>query len=162
MKYCPQCAHRLINVRLEGREYLACEWEECNYVFYDNPLPVVAALVEHEGQVLLARNQAWPTKMFGLITGFVEKKETPEEAVIREVKEELGMEADIVSLIGLYPFFERNELIIAYHVRSHGNPTLSEELAEIKLVPPEKIKPWAFGTGFAVQDWLNLRGNQKE
>ena len=96
--------------------------------------------------------------MYGLITGFLEKKEYPEEAVIREVKEELGLEGKVVDLIGLYPFFERNQLIIAYHVLTRGEITMGEELAEVKAVPPEKLKPWAFGTGFAVRDWLKKRG----
>lgn len=158
MKYCPKCGHMLTPTRLEGREYLACESETCNYVFWDNPLPVVAALVEHGGYVLLARNKTWPPKMYGLITGFLEKKESPEEAVLREVKEELGLDAEIVGLIGLYPFFEKNELIIAYHVSSQGEIIMGEELAEVKAVLPEKLKPWAFGTGFAVRDWLKKRG----
>lgn len=158
MKYCPQCGNMLAPTRFDDREYLACESETCSYVFWDNPLPVVAALVEHGDKVLLARNKAWPPKMYGLITGFLEKKESPEEAVLREVKEELGVEAEIVQLIGLYPFFERNELIIAYHVRTHGEITMGEELAEVKTVIPEKLKPWAFGTGFAVRDWLKKRG----
>jgi NAD+ diphosphatase len=158
MKYCPYCGHMLTTTRFEEREYLACESETCNYVFWDNPLPVVAALIEYNGEVLLARNKAWPSKMYGLITGFLEKKESPEAAVLREVKEDLGLEASIVGLIGLYPFFESNELIIAYHVVAEGEVIMGEELAEVKVVPPEKLKPWAFGTGFAVRDWLKKRG----
>ena len=56
MKFCPQCGHRLAPTRIHQREYLACVSEVCNYVFWDNPLPVVAALVEYEGNVLLALN----------------------------------------------------------------------------------------------------------
>lgn len=161
MKYCPQCGHRLAFTRIADREYLACESEACNYVFWDNPLPVVAALVEYGGNVLLARNKAWPPKMYGLITGFLEKKESPEEAVLREVKEELGLDAEIIELIGLYTFFENNELIIAYHVQAQGEIIMGQELEEIKVVPPEKLKPWAFGTGFAVQEWLKKRGIER-
>jgi len=158
MKYCPQCGHTLALTRMGDREYLACASDTCSYVFWDNPLPVVAALVEHEGQVLLARNKAWPPKMYGLITGFLEKKESPEDAVMREVEEELGLTVKTVELIGLYPFFERNQLIIAYHVVTEGEVRMGEELAEVKSVIPEKLKPWAFGTGFAVRDWLKKRG----
>ena len=161
MKYCPQCGHRLFFTRIEDREYLACDSEACNYVFWDNPLPVVAALVEYNSNVLLAHNKAWPSKMYGLITGFLEKKESPEEAVLREVKEELGLDAEIVELIGLYPFFENNELIIAYHVQAQGEIIMGKELDEVKVVPPEKLKPWAFGTGFAVQEWLKKRGIER-
>ena len=158
MKFCPQCGHRLAPTRIQQREYLACESDVFNYFFFDIPLPVIAALVEYEGNVLLARNKAWPPKMYGLITGFLEKMETPEEAVLREVKEELGLDAEIVELIGLYPFYEQNELIIAYHIRARGEVTMGKELSEVKAVPPVKLSPWEFGTGFAVQDWLKKRG----
>lgn len=126
---------------------------------WDNPVPVVAAIVEHEGGVILARNKDWPEKMFGLITGFLEKAETPEAAVVREVKEELSLDAAGVHFVGLYPFERRNELIIAYHVPATGELRLNEELADYRRILPEKLRPWDFGTGLALRDWLNSRQN---
>jgi len=137
---------------VDGR--LACA---CGYVHWDNPVPVVAAIVEHEGAVILARNRDWPEKMFGLVTGFLEKDETPEAGVKREVKEELDLEPLGATLVGLYPFARRNELIIAYHVPAAGTVRLNEELAEYRRVAPEKLRPWDFGTGLAVADWLARR-----
>ena len=120
-------------------------------------MPVVAAIVEHEGGVILARNRDWPEKMFGLITGFVEKGETPEAAVVREVKEELSLEALSSELVGLYPFERRNELIIAYHVPAAGELRLNEELLDYRRIAPGKLRPWEFGTGLALRDWLRRR-----
>jgi len=120
-------------------------------------VPVVAAIVEHEGGVILARNRDWPEKMFGLITGFVEKGETPEAAVVREVKEELSLEALSSELVGLYPFERRNELIIAYHVPAAGELRLNEELLDYRRIAPGKLRPWEFGTGLALRDWLRRR-----
>lgn len=158
IRYCPCCKSELKLKYINGRQYKACDSESCGYVFYDNPLTVVAALVEHEGMILLARNKEWPEKMFGLITGFLEKNETPEEAVRREVKEELGLDSVIAGLIGIYSFFERNQLILAYHLKAEGRVSLGEELAEFKQVLPQKLKSWPFGTGLVVRDWLNARG----
>ena len=124
---------------------------------WDNPVPVVAAIVEHDGGVILARNKEWPEKMFGLITGFLEKAETPEEAVVREVREELSLDATAVHFVGLYPFERRNELIIAYHVPAKGEVRLNEELADYRRIVPEKLRPWDFGTGLALRDWLARR-----
>jgi ADP-ribose pyrophosphatase YjhB (NUDIX family) len=126
-------------------------------VHWDNPVPVVAAIVEHEGAVILARNRQWPEKMYGLVTGFLEKDEAPEEGVKREVKEELDLDASAAHLVGLYPFARRNELIIAYHVPATGTLRLNEELADIRRIAPAMLRPWDFGTGLAVADWLRQR-----
>jgi NADH pyrophosphatase NudC (nudix superfamily) len=117
----------------------------------------VAALVELEGSIVLARNHAWAEGVFGLVTGFLEAGESPEAAVAREVAEELGLMTSGVSLIGVYPFERKNEIIIAYHVETSGEIVLNEELAEFRLIAPEKLRPWDFGTGLAVRDWLARR-----
>ncbi len=154
LNFCPRCASPLAERDLAGRVRRTCPDAACGYVFWDNPLPVLAGLVERDGLVVLARNHAWPEKMFGLVTGFMERGETPEEGVAREVREELGLEALSASLIGVYPFQRKNELILAYHVVAEGEIALNEELAEFRLIPPEKLRPWDFGTGLAIRDWL--------
>jgi NADH pyrophosphatase NudC (nudix superfamily) len=158
MKFCPRCAQPLGSRQDGGRPRSACPDADCGFVFYDNPLPVVAALVEHQGQVLLIRNRGWPEKWFGLVAGFLECGETPVEGVQRELKEELGLLGDVVRLIGVYAFPEQNEVILAYHLRATGTVTLGEEIAEMRAVAPERLRPWPFGTGQAVADWLSARG----
>jgi NAD+ diphosphatase len=157
MRFCPRCATPLAPREDGGRGRLACPEAGCGYVFYDNPMPVIAALVEREGAIILARNKGWPAEWFGLITGFLERGESPAEGALREVKEELDLDGEIVSLIGLYPFPEMNQIIIAYHVRARGEIALGEELAAYKAVPPEKLRPWPMATGHAVRDWLAAR-----
>jgi len=153
--YCPRCGQPLAIAEHGGTQRAGCA---CGFVHWDNPVPVVAAIVEHEGGVILARNKSWPDpKMFGLITGFLEKGETPEAAVAREVKEELSLDATAVHFVGLYPFERRNELIIAYHVPAQGEVRLNEELADYRRIVPEKLRPWDFGTGLALKDWLARR-----
>lgn len=157
--FCLHCGSELKPRRMEdGAERLACSAEGCEFVFWDNPVPVVAAIVEHDGSIVLANNRAWPAQWFSLITGFLEKKESPEVAVLREVKEELGLDARVESLVGLYPFEKMNQLIIAYHVSARGEIRLSEELREYKRVPKEQLKAWDTATGYAVRDWLKQRG----
>ncbi|MCP4138610.1 MAG: NUDIX domain-containing protein [bacterium] len=153
--FCPLCGKELVSKEIDGRDRLACTAESCAYVYWDNPVPVVTAMIEHDGAVLLARNNAWPEKVFGLITGFLEKNETPETGIVREVKEEVGLDAEIDSFMGLYSLFEANQLLIAYCIKTSGEIKLGEELAEYKLIPPEKLRPWNFGTGLIVKDWLD-------
>jgi NAD+ diphosphatase len=156
--YCPQCGKGLTKKQKEGKERLCCLSDACGYVCWDNPLPVVAALIEKAGNIILARNKQWPEKIFGLITGFLEKGETPEAAVQREVKEELGLDSEIRELIGVYSFPEQNQLIIAYYLSATGEIRLGDELAEIRMIPPAKVRPWPFGAGLAVRDWLAKYG----
>ena len=106
MKFCPQCGQGLIKKQIEEKDRLACPSSSCTYVFWDNPTPVVAAIVELHGSVILARNRLWPEKMFGLVTGFLEQGETPQVAVLREVKEELGLTGTVAEFIGLYSFLK--------------------------------------------------------
>ncbi len=67
-----------------------------------NPTPVLAAIVEINGKVLLARNAAWPSKMFALITGFMEAGESPQDGIAREVKEETHLDVQACTLVGAY------------------------------------------------------------
>jgi len=157
-RYCPLCGKPLVRADIGGLPRQACADGACGFVHWDNPFPVVAALVEWQGMIVLARNQAWPEGNFGLVTGFLERDEEPNDAVAREVKEELNLDAIAVTLIGVYPFLRKNEVIVAYHVAASGEITLNEELAEYRLIAPAKLKPWDFGTGHAVRDWLARSG----
>ena len=154
MKFCPQCGNELEIAEVDGKPRQRCLSESCNYVFWDNPTPVVGAIVVLDGNVVLVRNRLWPEKIFGLVTGFLERGETPEECVLREVREELGLEGSIAGFVGYYSFFQMNQLILVFHVKAEGEIVMGEELAEIKSVHPEKLRPWRFGTGYAVEDWL--------
>lgn len=148
------CKSDLAEGKVDSRKRLCCTNTECDFVFWDNPTPVVAALVEHENRIIMARNRAWPAGIYSVITGFLEKGETPESGVIREVAEELGLTGLSVDLIGVYAFEQMNQIIIAYHVKTEGNIVLGEELVEIKKVEKNRLKGWSFGTGLAVTDWV--------
>ena len=116
MNYCPLCATPLETRLMDNVPRLACSAENCAYVHWDNPVPVVAALVQYRGGVLLARNAAWPEGRYSVITGFLEKGEAPEHAVLREVEEELGLQGRLKGFIGYYPFYPQNQLILAFDV----------------------------------------------
>jgi NAD+ diphosphatase len=153
--FCPCCATALAKRQEVTRQRQYCPG--CAWTHWNNPAPVVAALIELDAQILLARNSAWPLGMFGLITGFLEAGETPEQGVAREVLEETGLHTQSTDLLGVYEFTKKNELIIGYHVLATGDVRLNEELAEYKLLAPEKLKPWPFGTGLVMAQWLKRR-----
>jgi NADH pyrophosphatase NudC (nudix superfamily) len=157
-RFCPICATRLARRYLGGYERLVCPDPNCGYVFWDNPIPVVAAVVEHEGALIFARNVAWPRGMYGLVTGFLEPREAPEEAVVREVAEELDLAARVTQFIGAYGFARKNQLLLAYHLLGEGEITLNEELDAYWHVAKHEAEYWPSGTGAAVRDWLIEQG----
>lgn len=162
--FCPACATPLaVMSQVEDggmKERLRCS--ACNFTHWNNPTPVLAAVVEYEGQILLARNAAWSGKMYALITGFMEAGETPKEGIAREIKEETNLDAIELNLIGVYDFQRMNQIIIAYHAVATGEVSLSPELVDYKLYSPETVKCWPSSTGYALADWLTSRGHEPQ
>ena len=159
-KFCPHCATALEWLpRMEdggATERLCCT--ACGFTHWNNPTPVLAAVVELEGRILLARNAAWTNKMYALITGFMEMNEAPQDGIRREIKEETALDTHDLNLIGVYEFKRMNQVIIAYHAQCSGQVQLSPELVDYKLMAPEDVKCWPAGTGYALADWLTSRG----
>lgn len=152
--YCPKCSHALTKSDVDGVSRVHCPHSGCGFVHYDNPTPVVAAIVQRDGDVILIQNKGWPGTWFGLVSGFLERKEDPAIAVLREVDEELGFKAELQSLVGVYGFPEMNQVIMVYHVVVSGDVVMGDELEAFKVVPISKLIPWEMGTGQAVKDWL--------
>ena len=162
MRFCPHCAAELTSIAQmeDGGEKVRLRCATCGWTHWNNPVPVLAAIVEIKGKVLLARNAAWPPKMFALITGFMEAGESPQEGVAREVKEETNLDAHAITMVGAYEFLRMNQVIIAYHVQASGTVQLSAELLDYRLMELKELKCWPAGTGYALADWLRTRGHE--
>lgn len=157
MRYCPHCRADMIEYPIDGRMRLCCSDNDCGFVHWNNPTPVVACIIEYEGKVLLAKNSQWKMDFYGLITGFLEAGETPEDAALREMHEEIGLRGEIVEHVGNYAFIEQNQLMLVYHVIGYGELRLNHEIADVKLLPHAEVQPWSRGPGLALRDWLDKR-----
>ncbi len=135
-----------------------CASEGCGFVQRTNPTPAIGALVELDGEIILARNAAWPEGWFALITGYLEAREDPKAAVQREVKEELNLDVLEAHPIGNYIFERKNEVMLCYHVVATGEVRLGAELSEFRRYKPHELRPWPRATGLAVADWMTSRG----
>jgi len=142
----------------EGLPRRRCWGPSCGFVQRRNPTPAIGALIEHEGEIILARNAQWPEGWYALITGYLEGKEDPRAAVIREVKEELNLDAQTITPIGNYIFERKNEVMLCYHVVATGEVRLGEELSDYRRYKPADLRPWPRATGLAVADWMRARG----
>ena len=160
-KFCPSCATPLevVTEMEDGGPKARLRCTKCDYTHWNNPTPVLAAVVEYEGKILLARNAAWSGEKFALITGFMEAGETPEGGIAREISEETNLSTSALKLIGVYDFQRMNQIIIAYHAVCSGEVKLSPELVDYKLYAFEDVLCWPAGTGYAMADFLTSRGH---
>ncbi|MCK9516385.1 MAG: NUDIX domain-containing protein [Ottowia sp.] len=161
-RYCPQCRTALapIAVMEDGGPTERMRCPACGFTHWNNPTPVLAAIVQYRGRVLLARNAAWTRRMFALITGFMEAGETPEEGIRREIREETSLRTQSLDLVGVYDFQRMNQVIIAWHAVCDGDIRLSPELSEYRLYDLPELRCWPAGTGYALADWLRSRGHE--
>jgi NAD+ diphosphatase len=163
-EFCSTCGSQL-KTEMRDRERLVCSSETCDFVLWNNPIPVIGAIVQQGENVILVQSIGWPKNWFALVTGFLEAGEMPEEGIKREVEEEIGLVPTEVNYVGMYPFYRMNQLLIIYHVKVDENAAVKlqlDELADYKKVPIAEVQPWDAGTGHAVRDWLRTKGFERE
>lgn len=164
MNYCPRCATALVVREQAGRPRPVCP--ACGFVYYHNPLPVAACLVEAAGGLYLIRRRHEPRRgWWALPAGFVEHGETPAEAAARETLEETGLVVAVAALVGVYPYTEqggaRSGIVIAYRGRvTGGRPVAGDDAEAVRLFRLAELPgELAFETHrAAVRDWLALTG----
>ena len=87
-QFCGICGHKLIKTTQAA--FLFCE--SCQHEVYPKLSPCVIVRITQDDKILLARSPHFPAHVWALIAGFVELGESLEEAIHREVKEEVGIE----------------------------------------------------------------------
>lgn len=100
-RHCPLCGARLVRAAIEGRERSRCP--ECPFVLFENPASAAAGVVfDARGRVLLVRRAIEPfLGSWALPAGYQEIDEDPRETVIREIKEECGLDVEVEALFDL-------------------------------------------------------------
>ena len=99
-RYCPVCGRVMELGAIDGKERKFCP--DCDFIDYKNPLPVAVAIAVKEKKLLLIKRGIAPRKgAWGPPSGFIEVGETPEEACLRELKEETGVSGEVVRLLGV-------------------------------------------------------------
>lgn len=112
VNHCLNCGHKLeIVADREGKTRPKCP--ACGWVFYKNPIPVVCCLIinDKDEVVLIKRKFEPATGKWAFPSGYMEIDQTPETAAIAEMKEETGLDGQVVRLIGYKmspnPFYEK-------------------------------------------------------
>lgn len=153
-RYCPRCATELELRPSAGPDPDRLTCPNCGFVHYENPTPTVQAWIDRDGSYLALRRDEEPLKgKWNMPGGFVEVGERGEEAIIREVREETGLEVEVIELIGIFdstygsgedakPIFD-----VAFHCRITGEAAeldVSEESSEARWFPLAEFPEPAF------------------
>jgi NAD+ diphosphatase len=113
-RFCPRCGGGLV---VSGGGYvLTCE--SCGRQQFPRTDPAVIMLVTDGERALLGRQASWPSGRFSTLAGFVDPGESLEQAVAREVMEEVGVEVGDVSYFGNQPWPFPSSLMVGFFARA--------------------------------------------
>jgi ADP-ribose pyrophosphatase YjhB (NUDIX family) len=98
-----------------------------------------SAVIERGGEYLLARRR--DIGLWNLPGGGLERGETVEQGLAREVMEEVGATIRVVRLVGVYSKPQKNEIVLTFlcKLASDDEPTTSDEVSEIGWFKPDRI-----------------------
>jgi NAD+ diphosphatase len=113
----------------------------CHTPYYPRIAPAVIVLVTRGESLLLARSVNFPEPMFSTLAGFVEPGESLEETVVREVKEEVGIDVHNVRYFGSQPWPFGRSLMVGYTAEYAGGELRvdEKEIAEARWFPPDSL-----------------------
>ena len=139
-RFCHFCGGPLIEKMVEDRSRLYCN--SCGLPIYENPIPATAAVVMNgDGEVLLVKRNVEPKAgEWCLPGGFVELYEDPEDACLRELKEETGLDGEIDgwagNIISESPFY-KSVMILGYLIKNiRGTLKAGDDSEEAKYFKP--------------------------
>jgi NAD+ diphosphatase len=126
-RFCGRCGAR--TERMEDERARRCP--ECEHLAYPRLSPAVIMLIRKGDEILLARN-AQRGGFWSVLAGFVEPGESLEEAVVREVNEEVSLQIRDLRYFGSQPWPFPHQLMVGF--------TANYASGEIKVDPHELVE----------------------
>jgi NAD+ diphosphatase len=108
--FCGRCGAILKTSQTER----AKECPKCGLLHFPRLAPAIIVMVERGNELLLARSRHFMPGMYSVLAGFVEPGESLEEAVVREVKEEVGVDVKDIRYFGSQPWPFPHSLMIGF------------------------------------------------
>ena len=113
-QFCSRCAAPLSQRISEHAMHCA----DCNADYYPRISPCIIVIVTHQDKCLLARQAKWPEGRYSAIAGFIEAGESAEQAVYREVYEEVGIEVKDISYFGSQSWPFPGQLMLGFRAEA--------------------------------------------
>jgi len=130
----------------------------CGLVNYPRISPAIIVAVVKAGQLLLARAARFPTRFYSVLAGFVEPGESLEACVVREVKEEVGIDVRDIRYFGSQPWPFPDSLMVGFTAAyAGGDITLDEkEILDAGWYTPDEIPqvPGKFSIAGRLIEWF--------
>jgi ADP-ribose pyrophosphatase YjhB (NUDIX family) len=138
--YCLECGNALEDRHQEDRARPTCP--ACGFIHYLDPKVAVAVVLGDESGILLGRRGIEPASgKWSFPAGYVNRGEVLEEAAVREVLEELGLEVELTALVGVYSERGNAVVLIVYAgVIVGGSLSMDgREVVEVKKFPLDEL-----------------------
>ena len=138
-KYCGRCGRPMIH-HPELRA-LKCS---CGNLQFPKIAPVILAAIVNNGRIVATRYKDRPYKGYALNAGFVEIGESLEQAIRREVEEEVGLKVAQTHYFASQPWGQTGIVMAGYFVEIDGDDTITmdtDELSEALWIEREKLPP---------------------
>ena len=138
-RFCGACSTPTVQVH--GERCIRCP--SCRQVAYPRISPAMMVLIKKGDAILLARHTNSPSRFFTALAGFLEAGESIEDAVHREVFEEVGLKVCNVAYFGSQPWPFPHSLMIAYTADYvSGSIVIDDsEIAEARWFGPDDPCP---------------------
>lgn len=139
-RFCSRCGGEMKHS--EKQRSLQCK--DCKFEVYPTISPCVIVGVYDGDRLLLTKYTGREYKNYALIAGFVEIGESLEEAVIREVKEEVGVSVKNLKFYKSQPWPFTDTILAGFFAELDGDDTITIQEDELSLgvwIDREDIKP---------------------
>ncbi|GLH98404.1 hypothetical protein Pa4123_36790 [Phytohabitans aurantiacus] len=154
-QYCGACTTKLDDVPGEhARRCPACE------LYVPMQLsPAVLVAIRRGDELLLVRHSYGPTELWALVAGFLEAGESLEQAVHREVREEVGLELGELTYFGSQPWAMSGPGVVlagftAECADPHAEPVIDgRELTQARWFPLDAL-PAELPPAYSISRWL--------
>lgn len=115
--YCPHCGTELIKKEI-GDEGLISFCEKCSIPLWDMfTTCIITAVVNEQREVALIKQTYMTTQTFVCVAGHMKIGESAEETVIREVKEEIGLDVEELTFVKTYPYEQKEMLMLGFKAK---------------------------------------------